>query len=85
MPNYGFSMPKMVFNSNEFHKTLLAFKTPKFFFNVGTPCGVHLFGHLLRPIFQSSIHCTLHYTIFQIFVLFEQLPHIVVKVIIAHG
>ena len=25
-----------------------------FFLNVGTPSGVHLFGHLLWPIFQSS-------------------------------
>ena len=33
------------------------------FFNVGTPCGVHLFDHLLWPIFQSSIFTHLHYTI----------------------
>ena len=29
-----------------------------FFFYVGTPNRVHLFGHLLWPIFQSSIHFT---------------------------
>ena len=32
------------------------------FFYVGTPCGVHLFDHLLWFIFQSSI-TYLHYTI----------------------
>ena len=32
------------------------------FFYVGTPSGVHLFDHLLWPIFQSSIYI-LHYTI----------------------
>ena len=32
-------------------------------FYVGTPSGVHLFDHLLWPIFQSSIFYTLHYTI----------------------
>ena len=34
----------------------------KVLFYVGTPCGVHLFDHLLRSIFQSSI-TYLHYTI----------------------
>ena len=35
----------------------------EFFLNVGTPSGVHLFDHLLWPIFQSSIHI-LHYTLY---------------------
>ena len=36
------------------------------FFHVGTSSGVHLFGYLLWPIFQSSIFNTLHCTIFQV-------------------
>ena len=34
MPNYGVLMPKMALTFMKFHKTLLAFKTPK--------CGIYI-------------------------------------------
>ena len=46
------------------------------FFNVGTPSGVHLFGHLLWPIFQSSILLTHYFIQFFHYTAASHTPHL---------
>ena len=38
---------------------------PNLFFNVGTPNGVHLFDHLLWPLFQSSSLLDIHTLVYK--------------------
>ena len=79
----------MLIHSTLTHKNVIkqnfclsqVFNWLSFFFNVGSPCGVHLFDHLLWSIFQLQVHGDLLWAAFMycLYTILEQLIWIQVR------